>query len=185
MPPDQATTITAPVKVWDAFVRLFHWLLVACVVLDLWVLDDGGMPHEWVGHVATALVLARIAWGFVGSRHARFTDFWPTPTRLRAHLAELRQARISGHYPAHVGHNPLGALMMLALMGLVLLLGLTGWLQTTDMFFGLAWLQEGHEWLANGLLLAAGLHAAAALLMGRLERVNLVRAMLTGVKRPV
>ena len=76
-----------------------------------------------------------------------------------------------------------GALMMLALMAIVLALGLTGWMQTTDAYFGEEWLQELHEWLANGLLIAAGLHAAAAIVMGRIERVNLVRAMVTGVKQ--
>jgi cytochrome b len=88
-----------------------------------------------------------------------------------------------GQHPAYVGHNPLGALMMLALMGIVLLLAVTGWLQTTDAFFGEEWLMALHAWLANGLLVAAGLHAAAAILMGRLERVHLVRAMVTGVKQ--
>lgn len=72
---------------------------------------------------------------------------------------------------------------MLTLMGLILSLGVTGWMQTTDTWFGEEWLMELHEWLANGLLLAAGLHAAAAIVMGRLERVHLVRAMITGFKR--
>jgi cytochrome b len=74
--------------------------------------------------------------------------------------------------------------MMLALMSLILALGFTGWLQGTDAYWGEEWLQELHEVLANVLLLAAGLHAAAAIAMGRLERVRLVRAMLTGYKEP-
>lgn len=167
------------VKVWDPFVRLFHWSLVACVLLNQWVLEAGETPHQWAGYIASALVVARILWGFVGSRHARFSDFFPTPARLRGHLAALR-----AHRPLEqVGHNPLGALMMLALMALVLALGVTGWLQGTDAFWGEAWLQELHELLANGLLLLAGLHAGAAIVMGRMERVNLVHAMITGVKR--
>ncbi|MFC7460883.1 cytochrome b/b6 domain-containing protein [Hydrogenophaga defluvii] len=167
------------VTVWDPFVRLFHWSLVACVLLNQFVLEAGEAPHQWAGYIASGLVVARILWGFVGTRHARFTDFFPTPTRVRRHLAALRQ----GQTGEHLGHNPLGALMMLALMALVLSLGVTGWLQGTDAFWGEEWLQEVHEWLANGLLLAAGLHAAAAVMMGRMERVNLVRAMVTGVKR--
>lgn len=167
------------VKVWDPFVRLFHWSLVACVLLNQFVLEEGEAAHEWAGYIASGLVVARILWGFVGTRHARFSDFFPTPTRIRQHLMAMRQ----GHAAAHPGHNPLGALMMLALMALVLSLGVTGWLQGTDAFWGEDWLQELHEWLANGLLLAAGLHAVAAIVMGRLERVNLVRAMVTGVKR--
>lgn len=164
--------------VWDRFVRVFHWSLVSCVLLNQFVLEEGEAPHEWAGYLTTALVVARIVWGFIGSRHARFADFFPTPARLRRHLRGLRSGQVDHHW----GHNPLGALMMLLLMGLVLALGLTGWLQGTDAFFGEEWLQDLHEWLAHALLIAAGLHAAAAIVMGRIERTRLVRAMVTGVK---
>jgi cytochrome b len=167
-----------PVPVWDRFVRLFHWSLVACVLLNQFVLEEGETAHQWVGYAAAMLVGARIVWGFVGTRHARFADFFPTPARVRNHLQALRR----GTLVHHDGHNPLGALMMLALMGLVLALGVTGWMQTLDAFFGDEWLQELHELLANALILCAGLHAAAALLMGRIERTRLVKAMVTGVK---
>ncbi len=73
--------------------------------------------------------------------------------------------------------------MMLALMGLVVAVGLTGWMQGLDAWFGDEGLQDLHAWLANALIGAAAAHALAAILMGRLERVNLVAAMLTGVKR--
>lgn len=164
--------------VWDRFVRAFHWSLVGCVLLNSAVLEAGEAPHEWVGYLATALVVARIVWGFIGSRHARFSDFFPTPSRLRQHVQAMR----SGQAAHHWGHNPLGALMMLLLMGLVLSLGVTGWLQGTDAFFGEAWLQNLHAFIANALQACAGLHAGAALLMGRIERTRLVKAMLTGVK---
>lgn len=175
--------------VWDRFVRLFHWSLVACVLLNYFVIEDGEWLHQWLGYAAAALVCARVLWGFVGSQYARFANFFPTPARLRAHAADLRAHRLSqqagrpaGALPHHLGHNPLGALMMLLLMALVLLLGLTGWLQTTDTFWGVEWMQALHEVLAHSLIAAVALHAAAALLMGRLERTNLVAAMFTGVK---
>ncbi|MCB2015911.1 MAG: cytochrome b/b6 domain-containing protein [Hydrogenophaga sp.] len=164
--------------VWDRFVRVFHWTLVSCVLLNYFVLEEGEAPHEWAGYLAAALVVARIVWGFIGSRHARFSDFFPTPSRLRLHVQAMRSGRPEHHW----GHNPLGAVMMLLLMGLVLSLGVTGWMQGTDTFFGEEWLQELHEWLANALVLSAGLHAAAALLMGRIERTRLVKAMVTGIK---
>ena len=72
--------------------------------------------------------------------------------------------------------------MMFMLMGLVLSLGVTGWMQGTDAYFGEEWLQELHELLAHALLLSAGLHAAAAIVVGRKERTRLVKAMITGVK---
>nr|WP_173806541.1 cytochrome b/b6 domain-containing protein [Leptothrix sp. C29] len=167
------------VRVWDPFVRIFHWGLVACIALNEFVIDDGERVHQWIGYAAGALVLARIVWGFVGTRHARFADFWPTPARLRAHLADLR----AGCHGTHAGHNPLGALMMLALLAVVLALGVTGWLQTTDAFWGEEWLQELHEGLAEALLGLAGVHVAAALLMSAVERTNLVAAMVSGIKR--
>lgn len=167
------------IRVWDIFVRLFHWSLVACVIFNLFIRDDGETLHQWSGYGAAALVLMRIVWGFVGSTHARFSDFFPTPARLREHLAQLRRREV----PQHLGHNPLGALMMLALMALVIALGITGWMQGTDAFWGEEWLQELHELLARALQLLVALHVLAAIVMSRLEKVDLVRAMITGFKR--
>lgn len=164
--------------VWDLFVRVFHWSLVSCVLLNQFVLEAGEAPHRWVGYAATALVVARTVWGFTGSRYARFTDFFPTPARVARHLRELR----SGHAGFHWGHNPLGALMMVALMGLVLALGVTGWMQGLDAYWGEEWLQDLHEVIGEVLLMLAGLHAAAALVMGRMERTRLLKAMITGTK---
>lgn len=164
--------------VWDAFVRVFHWTLVGCVLTNGLLMDDGEDWHRWLGYLASALVLARVVWGFVGSRHARFADFWPTPARVVAHLRGLW----SGQAPHHWGHNPLGALMMLWLMALVLSLGVTGWMQGLDAFWGDEWLQDLHEVLADALLVSAGLHAVAAIGMGYLERTRLLKAMFTGVK---
>lgn len=168
----------AAIYVWDPFVRIFHWSLVTCVLLNQFVLEEGETAHEWTGYVAAALVAARLLWGFVGTRHARFADWWPTPTRVRRHVHAL----LRGEPDDHPGHNPLGAIAMLVLMGLVLALAFTGWLQGTDAFFGEEWVEELHEGLANTLLVVAGLHAAAALVMGRLQRVGLIRAMITGIK---
>lgn len=63
--------------VWDRFVRVFHWSLVACVAFNLLVQDDGEPLHRRSGYLSSGLVLARIVWGFIGSRHARFADFFP------------------------------------------------------------------------------------------------------------
>ena len=166
------------VPVWDRFVRLFHWTLVSCVVIDYTVLDDGNALHRWLGYLAAALVVARAAWGLIGTPHARFSDFFPTVTRIRQHI----EGMLSGSPERHDGHNPLGALMILALMTLVLAVGLTGWMQTLDAFWGEEWLQDLHEHAANLLIALAMVHALAAIVMGRLERTHLIRAMFTGVK---
>lgn len=166
------------VPVWDRFVRIFHWSLVACVMVNFFAVDGGETLHQWLGYTASALVCARIVWGFVGPRHARFADFSPTPAKIRSHLAGL----LSGAKDHHDGHNPVGAVVMLAMLAIVLALGTTGFLQTTDAFWGEEWLQELHEGLASALIGLAGLHAAAAIVMSRVERTNLIAAMITGVK---
>lgn len=169
---------TENVRVWDRFVRVFHWSLVACIVVDFFLMDDGSKLHQWVGYFASALVLARIVWGFAGSGYARFADFFPTPARIRLHLHHL----LTGERDDYAGHNPVGALMMFGLLAIVLALGTTGFMQTLDTFWGEEWLQELHELLASALIALAGLHAVAAIVMSHLERTNLIAAMVTGVK---
>jgi cytochrome b len=167
------------VRVWDPFVRLFHWSLVACVALDWFVLGGNHAPHRWDGYAAAALVAARIVWGFVGSRYARFSQFFPTPTRIREHLAYLRRRQPA----AAPGHNALGAVMMLTLMALVLGLGLTGWMQGLDRYFGEEWLMDLHAQLADALVALVVVHVAAAMVMSAWERTNLIGAMITGWKQ--
>lgn len=171
-------TPAASRRVWDPLVRVFHWSLVACVLLNLFVVDDGEALHQWLGYAAAALVGVRVVWGFIGPRHARFADFFPTPRRVAHHLRALWRGTPEHHW----GHNPLGGLMVLGLMAMVLALGLTGWMQSLDAFWGVEWLQDLHEGLGEALLPMVGLHAAAALVMGRIERTRLVKAMVTGVK---
>ncbi|WP_174874838.1 cytochrome b/b6 domain-containing protein [Vogesella oryzae] len=171
-------TDTRREKVWDPFVRMFHWTLVSCVMLNLFILEEGKLAHRWSGYIATGLVLARIVWGFIGSKHARFASFFPTPSRLGAHLSAVK----TGEHPQVIGHNPLGALMMFALMGLVLSLGVTGYMMGMDAYYEEDWLIDIHGTIANTLMALVGLHALAAIVMSRVERVNLVRAMITGVK---
>lgn len=166
------------IYVWDRFVRVFHWSLVSCVLLDYFVIDDGEIVHQWLGYAACVLVSARIAWGFVGSKYARFSDFFPTPTRIIKHLRHM----VYGEQDKHIGHNPLGALMMFALMALVLVLGVTGFMQGLDAYWGEEWLMDLHGTLADILIALAAIHALAAIAMSHFEHINLVKAMITGVK---
>lgn len=168
-----------PVKVWDGFIRLFHWSLVAIVALNLFVLEEGDVAHRWLGYFAAGAVLARVLWGFVGSRHARFADWFPTPARLRAHLCAMRR----GEADNHLGHNPLAGLMILTLLSVILGLAVSGWLMGTDAYFGVEWVEELHEALSVGLQGLVAVHVLAALLMGRKLRQPLIRAMITGYKR--
>ena len=166
------------IPVWDPLVRLLHWTLVACVLGNL-LNESGETLHRALGYTATGVVLTRLVWGFVGSRRARFTDWFPTPARLLPYLRELMRQRA----PRHLGHNPAGAVMMLALLALVLALGATGYLMTTDAFFGEDWVEEVHEALADVLVAAVALHVTAALVESWRHRENLVASMLHGRKR--
>lgn len=168
------------VPVWDALVRLLHWGLVAAVAVAWWSSDDTGALHERVGYAVIALLATRLAWGFCGSHYARFAQFVRAP---RATLAYARAA-IAGHAPRYLGHNPLGAAMVLALLANLGALCFTGWLYMTDMFWGYGWLAALHKALAWTLLTLIALHVAGMLWTSWQHRENLVRAMVTGRKAP-
>ena len=167
------------VRVWDLVVRLFHWSVVAGCVLNLAVFTDGKGAHRWIGYAVAVALVIRIVWGFVGTRYARFAEFVPGPIGLAAYLKALAQ----GQAPRFLGHNPAGALMMLTLMALLAAVSLTGWMLTLDAWFGDDNLEELHEALANGILVFAGVHVAAALFESWRHGENLVRSMITGRKR--
>lgn len=166
-------------RVWDALVRVGHWLLVASVLIAWLTRHNGGGWHEWAGYAATAIVLVRIVWGFVGSHYARFKQFVLGP-RATIDYA-LHVARHTE--PRHLGHNPLGAWMIVALIITIVLLGVTGWMYTTDRFWGVAWVGETHEFLADALLVMISLHVAGVVFSSVRHRENLVAAMINGRKR--
>lgn len=171
--------MTDRVQVWDGFVRLFHWSLVA-LIAGTWLTADGAKTlHERMGYVIVALIAARLVWGVIGSRHARFTDFVRGPRAVLAYLRDLRH----GRERRYLGHNPAGGAMIVALLACVAGTALTGWLQTTDAFWGSTAMEETHEVLATLILVLAALHVAGVLVESLRHRENLVRAMLTGTKR--
>lgn len=167
------------VSVWDPVVRIGHWSLVAGVAVAWATGDDAQSVHELAGYLATAVVGARILWGFVGSRHARFSDFVRSPAATLAYARDV----LAGRERRHLGHNPAGGVMILALLATVLGLGATGWLATSGALWGSDWLEELHEFLADALLVLIALHIAGVLLASLREGENLVRAMVTGRKR--
>lgn len=177
--PASSSSEEATVRVWDPFVRAFHWSVACACAIDLTVLDDGKLAHRWIGYGVLALVVARLVWGIVGTRHARFTDFVPGPRALLAYLGAL----LRGREPRFLGHNPAAAVMILALLALLAALGATGWMQTLDAFWGVEWVETLHGGLANLLVVLVVVHVAAAVLESLRHRENLVLAMMTGRKR--
>ena len=110
------------IKVWDLFVRVFHWSLVVAIILQLATAEDFKSAHAKIGYFIVALLILRIIWGIVGSRHARFTDFIYPPAEILSYLKSLIQGRPK-HY---IGHNPAGGAMVCALLFFLLLTTLTG-----------------------------------------------------------
>jgi cytochrome b len=169
----------ATVQVWDPLVRLCHWTLAAGFILTF-LTEEGDLAHQVAGYIAAGAVTLRLLWGLVGSEHARFTSFVPTPRRLVAHFGDL----LRGRDRRYVGHNPAAGAMALTLLGLTLFLGVTGWMMTTDQYYGAEWLEVVHEgaaWLGLGLVCT---HVVAALYESVRHRENLPWAMVTGRKRP-
>jgi cytochrome b len=165
------------IRVWDRFVRVFHWSTVA-LFASVYLSSDQQAIHQPLGYVLLVLVLARIVWGFIGSRHARFRDFVHRPGTIRAYLRDLRQGRAR----RYLGHNPAGGAMVIAILAMLVLVIFSGWLSETDRFFGVPWVDHLHHISAHLLMLMVLVHVAGVLVSSVLHRENLVRAMLTGRK---
>lgn len=165
------------IPIWDPLVRVLHWSLAVAVVVNYWLTEPGSDVHNWIGYGAGAVVGIRIIWGFVGRGHARFDSFTPSRERFRKHLAALAARSI----PADSGHNPMGALMIYVIFGLVAVLTATGWMhEEIDALFGNDLLQEIHEIAAHTLWICALLHVAAVFLVQHVGRIDLIRPMITG-----
>lgn len=165
-------------RVWDPAVRLFHWALVAGFATNALILDPETNLHQWIGYGVVGLVAFRILWGLVGSRYARFSSFPPSLSGAVGQMTDIATHRT---HP-HVGHSPLGALMIYNLILTLLAIGATGYLMTTDMFWGLEWPEELHEAFVTWAELSVVAHIAAVLFESRRTRVKLARAMITGYK---
>ncbi|MBT9248086.1 cytochrome b/b6 domain-containing protein [Gemmobacter fulvus] len=164
--------------VWDAFVRLFHWSLVAAFTANAFFTEDESSLHRYVGYTVLALVIARVVWGLFGSRHARFSDFPPDPAAAVGQLAEMA----TGRRHAHAGHSPLGALMIYNLLATLLVIGISGYMMTTLAFFGIEWVEELHEAAVLWAEASVVLHIAAVVFESRRLGINLPRSMVTGYK---
>ncbi len=186
-------TDTKTIPVWDIFIRVFHWTLVLGVstaaVSGFLLRPTWISLHVWAGTSAAVLLLARLLWGIWGSKNARFAGFIKGPREVIKHLKELR----AGTAARHLGHNPLGALMIVALLGTVFLLLLTGATALGGVFktgplgflfsydLGTTILRV-HYVLAIILVLLVTLHILGAVFEGMRTKENLVKAMITGKK---
>ena len=146
-----------------------------------WITSEVGRSlHEPIGWAIVALLALRTVWGLAANdRAARFGSFVRGPAAVLAYTRDMLRQRA----PRFLGHNPLGGWMVLALMVTLAAVAATGWLMTSDAFFGGEVMEEVHEALAEGLLGLVALHVAGVVYTGWHQRENLVRAMLSGRKR--
>ena len=166
-------------RVWDILVRIFHWSL-ALSFTSAWLSSSSrDDTHQWIGLIAAALITFRIVWGFIGKPYARFTQFVRSPkTTLLYLLAILR-----GSEARYIGHNPAGAMMVLALLASIATTATTGWLMTTDAYFGDDTMQELHRFCAHGTVVLIAVHISGVILASYRHKENLVAAMFNGLKR--
>ena len=172
--PDPAETV----QVWDLPLRLWHWWL-AVLVIVAWVtpnVHDG--LHRLAGYAILGLLAFRLIWGIIGTRHSRFRSLGARLRATPAYLWNLRRGK-TGRY---LGLNPAGTAMQLALLLLLIVSAVTGAMQVTVRFFGVWWVEDTHEVTSYLLIPLVVLHVAGVVLVSRLQRENLARAMLTGRK---
>jgi cytochrome b len=193
------------VRIWDPLTRLFHWSLVAAFTLSYVSGEAESSWHDWAGYAVAGLVAFRLVWGLAGPRHARFRDFLRPPGEILAYTRAL----LAGRPQRYLGHNPLGGLMIVALLASLALSAATGYALERSGDIGEAaasavtpiafartdvdhhekhsgapeWLEETHEWFAHLTLLLVFVHVAGVVVMSLVHRENLVRAMITGRKR--
>ena len=176
------------VRVWDLPIRLFHWTLALSIALGIVFVKIGGNAIQWhayCGYVTLTLVIFRIIWGFVGSWHARFFNFVPSPKRFMDYLR--------GQTEGGLGHSPLGAFSVLALLLAVLIQALTGLFADDDIFFQgplakyvsnskVAFLTSVHHFNQYIIFALVGLHVLAIFYYLLVKKDNLIQPMITGDK---
>jgi cytochrome b len=181
------------IDVWDVPTRVFHWALVVCVLGAYGTAEWGWLTLQWhfyFGYAVLVLCVFRLIWGVIGGEHARFINFLPTPKRL---FNYLRGRGVDGQGTPSVGHNPMGALSVLALLALLLLQSISGLFNSDEIqWYGplnervsaklAETMADLHERMPNLLLLLIGIHIIAILLYYLLKKINLLSPMLSGRK---
>ncbi len=184
---------TNEIKVWDRFVRAFHWSLVATFAVCYLTEDDFMNLHVWSGYIIMMLLALRFIWGFIGAEHARFSDFVYRPSMVRQYTRDVLLLRAK----RYIGHNPAGGAMIVMFFISLIVVSISGVaLYGADehagplaaMMSGVSefteeLLEEVHEFFANFTVLLVFIHLCGILFESLLHHENLVQAMITGRKK--
>lgn len=184
--------VQKPVKVWDPLVRVFHWTLVSAFFVAYLTEDDLLDLHVYAGYLIGGLLVFRLLWGLVGTRHARFSDFVKRPSEVWAYVKSL----IGRHPKRYLGHNPAGGAMVVALLVSLLMVTISGVAlygveeSAGPMAASLSWmgdfwaevLEEIHEFFANLTLTLVFFHVLGVLMASFQHKENLAKSMVDGFK---
>ena len=180
------------VRVWDPFVRIFHWSLMLTFTV-VWISgDELEVLHINAGYAVLGLVLLRIVWGFIGTQHARFRDFACSPAEVKGFLRDTFMQRAR----RYLGHNPAGGAMIILMLISLVITAVTGVayygiedgagplaMLASIPVAGEEMLEEVHEFFANLMVLLVVMHVIGVIFESRFHHENLIGAMLTGRKR--
>ena len=177
-------TITTPqsfikrILVWDVPTRVFHWALAISFAgaMNTQDMERLRLVHITFGYTMLGLVGFRLIWGMIGTRYARFTSFVPSPGKLLGYVRSLFSRN-----PIHtIGHNPIGALGIIAMLTLTVITAASGFLLENG--FAEELMEELHEGAANGLFAVIGIHIGGVIFSSLAHKENLIRPMFTGFK---
>jgi len=181
------------VKVWDPFVRIFHWTLVLSFIIAYITEEDFLDIHSFAGYTILVLLSLRIIWGIIGTRHARFSDFVYSPKTIKTFVKDTLLLRAK----RYLGHNPAGGVMIILMIISLLITTLTGlaiygieeqagplasWYIQGDSLWGDVF-EETHEFFANFTLFLIFIHVAGVIVESFIHKENLVKSMIDGKKR--
>jgi cytochrome b len=174
------------IRVWSPWLRILHWLLAVSTVLAFASHEGNSRLHAWhevFGYGSLATAASRIALGFAArgalQNYWRFSGFVKSVSATLLYTKDVlnrREAR-------HLGHNPLGAWMVVALLANAILCGLTGWLFTTDQFWGIAWVERLHGASGEAFVPLVIIHLLGVAYSSYRHKESLVAAMLHGDKK--
>ncbi len=176
------------IRVWDLPVRVFHWLLVLCIAGSIISVNLGGNAIQWhayFGYSVLTLLLFRVTWGFIGSTHARFASFFPNREKILNYL--------QGNAPKVLGHNPIGALSVFALLFVLSVQVFTGLFVDDEIAFQgplakyvpnwvVSFLSEVHEGNQVVIYTLITIHIAAIIYYKKLKGEDLIKPMISGDK---
>lgn len=180
------------VKVWDPLVRFFHWSLVITFFTAYITEDNYLILHTYAGYTVFGLILIRIIWGLIGTRHARFSNFVAPPRVAWQYLKDTLRLRAK----RYLGHNPAAGMMIILLLLSLIITTVTGiatygavessgplgnWLGNIGER-GEDLLEEVHEFFANFTVMLVAIHVSGVIIESLLHRENLVRSMFHGYK---